>query len=123
MQFTSKCILLAIALAYGSTVVSAAPVGESSLAARSPEYELEDLNAREIDEMELFVREPFSLFGFGTPSPSRAPATPSHETVDSHTGTGAGLSVSPFDLLRNFKLSDKKCFLVIENKVGNIRLS
>ena len=96
MQFTSKCILLAIALAYGSTAVLAAPVGESSLAARSAEYELEDLNAREIDDMELFVREPFSLFGFGTPSPPRAPATPSHETVDSHPG--AGLSVSLFDL-------------------------
>jgi len=72
MQFTSKCILLAVALAYGSTVVSAAPVGESSVA------------AREIDDTELFVRDPFSLFGFGTPS-----RTPSHEkTDDSHSGAG-----------------------------------
>ena len=59
MQFTSKFILLAIALAYGGTAVSAVPVRESSLA------------AREIDDMELFVRDPFSLFGFarGTTSP------------------------------------------------------
>lgn len=85
MQFTSKCILLAIALAYGSTAVSAAPVGDSSLAARSAEYEVEDFNARDIDDTELFVREPFSLFGFGTPR-TPASATPSHETVDSHPG-------------------------------------
>jgi len=84
MQFTSKFILLAIALAYGSTAVSAAPVGESSVAARSVEYD--DLDAREIDDMELFVRDPFSLFGFGTPSTSRASSTPSHD--DSHTGAG-----------------------------------
>ena len=59
MQFTSKWILLAVALAYGSIAVSAAPlaVGESSVAARSDEYE--DINAREIDDMEIFVREPF----------------------------------------------------------------
>jgi len=74
MQFTSKFILLAIALAYGSIAVSAAPVGESSV------------DAREIDDMELFVRDPFSLFGFGTPS--RASSTPSNEVNASHTGAG-----------------------------------
>jgi hypothetical protein len=95
MQLTSKFILLAIAFAYGGTAVLAVPVGESSLVARSAAYE--DINAREIDDMELFVREPFSLFGFGTSS--RAHGTTSYETVDSHTG--AGLSVSPFATLRN----------------------
>jgi len=79
MQFTSKFILLAIALAYGSTAVSAVPIGE-----------YEDLDAREIDDMELFVRDPFSIFGFGTPS--RASSTPSHEVDNSHRDTGAGLS-------------------------------
>lgn len=92
MQFTSKFILLAIALAYGSTAVSAVPIRESSVAARSAEYE--DLDAREIDDMELFVRDPFSLFGFGTPS--RSSSTPSVD--DSHRVAGAGLSVSPFKL-------------------------
>jgi len=86
MQFTSKFILLAIALAYGSNAVSAVPIRESSVAARSAEYE--DLNAREIDDMELFARNPFRLFGFGTPSPSRDSSTPSHETDNSHTGAG-----------------------------------
>jgi len=91
MQFTSKFILLAIALAYGSTAVSSAPVRESSVAARSAEYE--DLEAREIDNMELFVRDPFSLFGFGTPSQARASNTPSHEVDDSHRdAASAGLS-------------------------------
>jgi len=85
MQFTSKFILLAIALAYGSTVVSAVPIGESSVVARSAEHE--DLNAREIEDVELFVRSPFRLFGFGTPSTS----TPSPETDNSHTA-GAGLT-------------------------------
>ena len=84
MQVTSKFILLAIALAYGSTAVSAVSVEESSVAARSAEYE--DLNAREVDDFELFVRDPFSLFGFGTPS--RARGTPSHEIDDSKTGAG-----------------------------------
>ena len=101
MRFTSKCILLAIALAYGGTAVSAAPVGKSSLAARSAEYELasEDINhdAREIDDLELFVREPLSIFGFNTPSS----ATPSQ--------TGGSLPVSPFDLLKNLNRLTK-CF-------------
>jgi hypothetical protein len=83
MQFTSKFILLAIALAYGGTAVSAVPVRESSVAARSAEYE--DLDAREIEDLELFVRDPFSLFGFGTPSRARASGTPSD---DSHTSAG-----------------------------------
>ena len=90
MRFTSKCILLAIALAYGGTAVSAAPVGKSSLAARSAAYGLasEDINAREIDDLELFVREPLSIFG-------------------SSSQTGAGLPVSPFNLLKKFKPSNK----------------
>jgi len=83
MQFTSKFILLAIALAYGGTAVSAAPVRGSSVAARSAEYE--DIDAREIEDLELFVRDPFSLFGFGTPSRARASGTPSD---DSHSGAG-----------------------------------
>jgi len=70
MQFTSKFILLAIALAYGGIAASAVPV-----AARSAE----DLNAREIDDMKLFVRDPF------TPTPTRSPGPPH---------TDAGLSVS-----------------------------
>ena len=82
MQFTTKFILLAIALAYGSTAVSAVPIRESSY----------DLNAREIDDVELFVRNPFRLFGFGTPSSTPSSNAPSPETVNSHTG--AGLSVS-----------------------------
>jgi len=84
MQFTSKFILLAIALAYGSTTVSAVPlaVRESARSGGSA-----DLNAREIDDMELFVRDPFSLFGFGTPSRASA-STPSPETVGSHTDAG-----------------------------------
>ena len=100
MRFTSKCILLAIALAYhGGTAVSAAPVGKSSLAARSAAYGLasEDINAREIDDLELFVREPLSIFGFNTPSS----ATPSQ--------TGGSLPVSPFDLLKNLNRLTK-CF-------------
>ena len=92
MQFTSKFILLAIALAYGSTAVSALPVGESSVAARSAEYE--DLNVRDVDDMELFVREPFSLFGFGRP---RSASSPETNASGSHTGTG--LSVSSFATL------------------------
>ena len=115
MQFTSKFILLAIALAYGGTAVSAAPVRESSVAARSAEYE--DLDAREIDDLELFVRDPFSLFGFGTSPRTRASGTPSHETDDTHTG--AGLSVSPFATLRNLNCLTK-CFLAIEDKVRNL---
>jgi hypothetical protein len=78
MQLTSKSILIALALAYGGTAVSAVPAGESSVAARSAEYE--DLNAREIDDMELYVRDPFSLFGFGTPTRAHG------ETDNSHTG-------------------------------------
>jgi len=85
MQLTSKFILLALALAYGGTAVTAIPVRESSIAARSVEYE--DLDAREIDDMELFVREPFSLFGWGTPSRAKTPADDSH--------TGSGLSKTP----------------------------
>jgi len=76
MQLTSKLILLALALAYGGIAVSAR---ESSVAARSAEYE--DLSAREIDDMDIFIREPFSFFGFASPR--------THETND---GTGAGLS-------------------------------
>jgi len=82
MQLTSKLILLALALAYGGTAVSAGTIRESSLAARSAEYE--DLSAREIDDMELYIREPFRFFGFGTSSPA-------HSTSDDGTG-GAGLS-------------------------------
>ena len=88
-------MLLAIALAYGSTAVSAVPIGESSY----------DLNAREIDDVELFVRNPFRLFGFGTPSStpsSPSSSTPSPETVNSHTG--AGLSVSILNFIKKFKL-------------------
>jgi len=84
MQLTSKFILIVVALAYGATAVSAFSVrGESSLVARMAEYE--DLNAREIDNAELFVRNPFSFFGFGTPSRS---STPTPETDNSHTGAG-----------------------------------
>jgi hypothetical protein len=54
MQLTPKFILLAIAFTYGGIVVSAAPVRESSLVARGAAYE--DVNAREIDDMKLFVR-------------------------------------------------------------------
>jgi len=79
MQLTSKLILLALALAYGGTAVSAVPFGESSV---------EDLNAREIDDMELYIRDPFSFFGFGSSSRAHASAT-THETDD---GPGAGLS-------------------------------
>ena len=67
MKFTSKCILFAVTLAYyGSTAVSAAPVtvGEYSVAARSTEYE--DINAREIDDMELFVRDPARMAALNT---------------------------------------------------------
>jgi len=73
--------LIAIALAYGGTAVSAVPVREFSVAARSTEYE--DLNAREIDNM-LFVREPFSLFGLGSSS------TPAKQTDVSNTGSKSG---------------------------------
>jgi hypothetical protein len=53
MQFTFKFILLAIALVYGGTAVSAipVPVRESTVAARSVAYD--DLNTRDV---ELFVR-------------------------------------------------------------------
>jgi hypothetical protein len=85
MQLTTKFILLAMALAYGGTAVTAAPVRESSVAARSAEYE--DLDAREIDDMELFVREPFNIFGFGTPS--HPPSTD-----DSHTRAGLSKKTS-----------------------------
>lgn len=105
MQFTSKFILLAIALAYGSTAVSAVPIGE-----------YEDLDAREIDDMELFVRDPFSLFGFGTP---RASSTPSREVDNPHRDTGAALSVSPFEPLKS--LNCLTIFsLAIEDKVRNL---
>jgi hypothetical protein len=57
VSLTLKFILLAIAFAYGAIVVSAAPVRESSLVARSAAYE--DFNARGIDDIELFVRQPF----------------------------------------------------------------
>jgi hypothetical protein len=75
MQFTSKFILLAIALVYGSAAASALPIDESSesVAARSAEYE--DINAREIDDMELFVRgDP--LLGYETPPRDRANTPP-----------------------------------------------
>jgi len=90
MQLTSKFILLALALAYGGTAVSAVPFGESSsVAARSADFE--DLDAREIDDMELYVRDPFSLFGFGTPSRAHSA---SHETDDPHTGTALSKKTS-----------------------------
>jgi hypothetical protein len=102
MQLTPKFILLAIAFAYGGTAVSAVPVRESSvMARRAAEYE--DLSAREFDDMELFVREPFSFFGLGTSS--RDHGTTSHEIDNSHTG--AGLTVSPFRNSKKFKLTDK----------------
>jgi len=88
MQFTSKFILLVLALAYGGSAVSAVPVRESSIAARSAEYE--ELSAREIDDMELVVREPFSFFGFGSSSSPKnktlsTKETPAKET--SHEGS------------------------------------
>jgi hypothetical protein len=51
MQFTSKFFLIAVlaALACGGTAVSAAPVWESSVAARSADSDM---------PVELFVREP-----------------------------------------------------------------
>lgn len=109
MQLTSKFILLALALAYGGTAVSAIQARESSVEARSFEYE--DLNAREIDDMELFVRDPFSLFGgkFGFGTPSHTPGTD-----DSHSS--AGLSVSPFVTLRNLNCLIY-CFLAIEDNI------
>jgi len=61
--------------------------------ARSVEYE--DLSAREFDDMELFVREPFSFFGFGTSSRAHdtgAVTSTSHGSDDSLAHTGAGLS-------------------------------
>jgi hypothetical protein len=67
MHFTPKFILIAVALAHGSTVVSAAPVGKSSesVAARS-------------DDMELFVREPEIL----RTRPSRlAPPKPNYSSL------------------------------------------
>jgi len=89
MQLTSKFILLALALAYGGTAVSAIQARESSVEARSFEYE--DLNAREIDDMELFVRDPFSLFGgkFGFGTPSHTPGTD-----DSHSSAGLSKTTS-----------------------------
>jgi len=88
MQFTSKFILLAIALAYGTTAVSALPIRESSVAARSVEYE--DLNTRQNDDTELFVRNPITVFGYkiGNPFSSRTSGTPSHVTDNSHTSAG-----------------------------------
>ena len=103
MQLTPKFILIAIAFAYGGTAVSAVPARESSVMARSAEYE--DLGAREIDDMELFVREPFSFFGFGTSSRAHSTTSTSHDSDDSHTG--AGLSVSQFRNFNKFKHSDK----------------
>jgi len=52
-----KLILLAVALVYGATTVSAipVPVGESSIAARSDVYDDLDLNAREIANMGSFT--------------------------------------------------------------------
>jgi hypothetical protein len=50
MQLTSKFILLAVALAYGGTTISAFPIEESSLA------------AREVDDVELFTRD-FNSYG------------------------------------------------------------
>jgi len=60
MHLIFKFILLAIALAYGATTVSAipVPVRQSSVAARSDLYDDLSLNAREIDDIELFVRGP-----------------------------------------------------------------
>ena len=89
MQFTSKFIFLVLALAYGGSAVTAVPVRQSSIAARSAEYE--ELSAREIDDMELVVREPFSFFGFGSSSSPK----------------NVGLSVSPFAT----KKSDKNVSL------------
>jgi hypothetical protein len=83
MQLTFKFVLIAVALAYGGTTVSALPVGESSLAARSAEYE--DFEAREVDDIEFFAREPVNSYGntdqasgnflssYGTPGISVSP--------------------------------------------------
>jgi hypothetical protein len=72
---TTKFILLAIALAYWGTAVAAIPlaVRESSLTARNAVYELEDLNSREIqvDDMELFVRDPLNLKKLFSANPRR----------------------------------------------------
>jgi hypothetical protein len=95
MQLTPKFILLAIAFAYGGTAVSAVPVRESSVVARSAAYD--DLNARVIDDTELFVRE-------SCISPSPPPGD---------SNTGADLLVSPFATLRNFNRLTK-CFLAID---------
>jgi len=58
MQLTLKSVLLAVALAYGAATVSALPqAGEFSLAERS---EFNTFNAREVDDMQLFAREPRS---------------------------------------------------------------
>jgi hypothetical protein len=54
MQLTSNFLLLAVALAYGSTAISALRVGHSSLAARSGDYE--DFNAREVDDIAFLSR-------------------------------------------------------------------
>jgi len=83
MQFTSKSILLVLALAYGGSAVSAVPIRESSIAARSAEYE--ELSAREIDDMELVVREPFSLFGFASSSPPQNKTLSTKETPAKET--------------------------------------
>jgi len=89
MQLTSKLIFLTVALVYGSTAVSALPVKEFSITARSVEYK--DFNAREVDEMELFVRHPFGLFGYNIGSSSHAHDT-SHDTYGSQAHVAAALS-------------------------------
>jgi hypothetical protein len=105
MQLSSKFILLAIAFAYGGTAVSAVPAREPSvMARRSAEYE--DLSAREFDDMELFVREPFSFFGFAGSS-KKTPTSPGSDNSLPVAHTDAGLSVSPFRNFKKSKLSDK----------------
>ena len=81
MQLTFKFLLLAIALAYGGTTISALPVGDSSLEARSADYqdfnarevddiaflarsdEYEDFNAREVDDIAILARDPLNSPG------------------------------------------------------------
>jgi hypothetical protein len=51
MQLTFKFLLLAVALASGSTAISALPAGDSSLEARSDEY----------GDITFFAREPLNI--------------------------------------------------------------
>jgi len=58
------------------------------MARRSAEYE--DLSAREFDDMELFVREPFSFFGFA--GSQKTPTSPGSDNSLPVAHTDAGLS-------------------------------